>query len=182
MKYCTRLLALICSSQKHAAFGRLIDVPNRATIEVPGCEPIVRCLTQKMFLQLYKYKVDATGMTSIAPRSSRFTVALVASPHPLSVPLSLPNTPNTESNQPNVAMAFYANAPASYSAFAPNGKSSILDHYPRRASQVASHSLSPAQFIPGQALTRDQMQYVKSVCNNVLRHFIRFLTFVASSV
>lgn len=59
-------------------------------------------------------------------------------------------------------MAFYANSPAAFAAFPSNGKS-ILDHYPRRASQVASHALSPAQFIPGQALTRDQAQYVKAV-------------------
>jgi hypothetical protein len=60
-------------------------------------------------------------------------------------------------------MAYYA-APPAYSAYpAQSQKYSILEHYPRRASQAAhAHALSPAQFIPGQALTRDQAQYVKS--------------------
>ncbi|KIM33492.1 hypothetical protein M408DRAFT_326196 [Serendipita vermifera MAFF 305830] len=58
-------------------------------------------------------------------------------------------------------MAYYQSAPvAAYPAS--SQKYSILEHYPRRQSQAASHALSPAQFIPGQALTRDQMQYVKS--------------------
>ncbi|KAG8838497.1 hypothetical protein FRC20_006300, partial [Serendipita sp. 405] len=57
-------------------------------------------------------------------------------------------------------MAYYAVHPSASGS----QKYSILDHYPRRASQVtaSSHALSPAQFIPGQALTRDQAQYVKS--------------------
>jgi len=57
-------------------------------------------------------------------------------------------------------MAYYANLPSAFSAY----PAPAQDHYPRRPSQVATHALSPAQFIPGQALTRDQMQYVKSVC------------------